>query len=65
MLAELDREVAEVNARLSRPEQVKRLLVVHDEWTPQGGLLTPTFKIRRAEIAARYRADLDGLYDAG
>jgi long-chain acyl-CoA synthetase len=63
--AELDRAVAAVNERLSRPEQVKRILVLPDEWTPGSGLLTPTFKIRRAEIARRYRDEVAALYDAG
>ncbi len=65
VLAALDREVADVNARLSRPEQVKHLLVTADEWTPQSGLLTPTLKIRRPQIAARYAAEIENLYRDG
>jgi long-chain acyl-CoA synthetase len=50
------------NQRLSRPEQVKRVAVLSTEWTPDGGELTPTMKLRRAGIHDKYASEIDGLY---
>lgn len=54
--------VAEANARLARVEQVKRFLILPGEWMPGGDELTPTQKMRRDRIAARYAAEIDALY---
>jgi hypothetical protein len=40
--------VAQANNRVSRPEQVKKFVVVDEQWTIEGGELTPTLKLRRA-----------------
>ncbi len=53
--------VAAANARLSRPEQIKKFHVVADEWLP-GRELTPTSKMRRREIGRRYDAAIAGMY---
>lgn len=47
----------EVNKALPRHEHLSTLVVVREEWTVHNELLTPTMKVRRAEIEARY-ADL-------
>jgi long-chain acyl-CoA synthetase len=64
--ATLDAAVADAvrvaNARLSRPEQIKRYVVLDREWMPDGAELTPTMKLRRRAIAAKYAGTIDGLY---
>ena len=50
------------NARVSRPEQVKKFALLPEQWTPQGGQLTPTLKLRREVIVTRHRRLLDDLY---
>jgi len=54
--------VAEVNRGLARYETLKRVLLVPDEFTPNDGTLTPTFKLRRRTIDERYRKQIDELY---
>ncbi|MDI6408939.1 AMP-dependent synthetase/ligase [Streptomyces albus] len=61
--AEIDRAVAAANARLNRTEQVKRHRLLEQEWSPATGELTPSLKLRRRVIAARYRREIDGLYE--
>lgn len=61
LVAEVTRAVEAANARLNRPEQVKRFRIVADEWLP-GRELTPTSKMRRAEIARRYAVTIEELY---
>jgi len=60
--AEVERAVAAGNERLSRVEQVKRFALLDAAWTPGGEELTPTQKVRRSAVAARYAATIDGLY---
>jgi long-subunit acyl-CoA synthetase (AMP-forming) len=50
------------NAALSRAEQIERFTVLPVYWLPGGDELTPTFKLRRRQIAARYAAEIDELY---
>lgn len=38
------------------------ILIVDEPFTVENGLLTPTMKIKRAEVVARYRQDIDNLY---
>jgi long-chain acyl-CoA synthetase len=56
--------VASVNARLADYEQVKRWAVIGDVWTDTTNELTPTLKVRRPLLEQRYRALLDGFYEA-
>ncbi len=62
ILAELEALVAACNERRARSEQVKRYAVLGQDWTPAGGELTPTLKLRRSEIHQMYAAVIDGLY---
>jgi len=50
------------NTRLSRVEQVKRFAIVPDEWRAGGPELTPTLKLKRRAVAARYAPEIDALY---
>lgn len=54
--------VATVNATLSRPEQIKKFVVVADDWTPESGLVTPTMKLKRRVILSTYREEIEGMY---
>jgi len=57
--AEIERGIAAANDHLSRVEQIKRL---PDEWLPGGDELTPTMKLKRKPIAAKYATQIDALY---
>ena len=46
-------------------EQVKTIAVLEQEFTQASGELTPTLKSKRAAIAARHEAALQGLYQGG
>lgn len=50
------------NAKLNRPEQIKRFHVLPVEWTPGSDELTPTSKMRRGEIARKYSPIIERLY---
>ena len=54
--------VEEMNQNLARFEQLKRVLVVSEEFSEGDGTLTHTFKVRRRGIEARYRVLIDEMY---
>jgi long-chain acyl-CoA synthetase len=54
--------VSEANAGLANFETLKRFRVVADEWTQESGELTPSMKLKRRVITARYAAVIDALY---
>jgi long-subunit acyl-CoA synthetase (AMP-forming) len=54
--------VAAANARMSRVEQIKRFTVLGVDWLPDGDELTPTMKLKRRGVAAKYAAEIEALY---
>ena len=62
VLAEIGRAVEAANTRLARVQQVKYWELLPVEWTPAGDELTPTFKLKRRVVHAKYADVIDGLY---
>jgi long-chain acyl-CoA synthetase len=54
--------VEDLNKRLAQFETIKKILIVPDEFTVAGGELTPTLKLKRRVIEARYKQQIDELY---
>ncbi len=54
--------VEQGNARLSRVEQIKQYAIVPAFWEPGGEEVTPTMKVRRHAITAKYADLIDSLY---
>jgi len=52
-------------AKLAGFEIVRRLHLDSKTWTPENGLLTPTFKLKRNDAKKRFQADIDAMYAAG
>lgn len=50
------------NRKLSRVEQIKRFTIVGKPWEPGGDELTPTMKLKRNPIAAKYAEEIATLY---
>jgi long-chain acyl-CoA synthetase len=47
---------------LPRHAQVRAVHLVLEPWTVQAGLLTPTLKIKRQAVEARYGSEIEALY---
>jgi len=60
--AEIAAAVARGNATLARVEQLKTFTILPGAWVPGGDELTPTMKIKRKVINAKYAAEIAGLY---
>ncbi|HET6507928.1 MAG TPA: AMP-dependent synthetase/ligase [Baekduia sp.] len=50
------------NATLARIEQVKRFAILPDVWAPGGDEVTPSLKVKRRNVIARYADDVEALY---
>ena len=50
------------NATLSRVEQIKKHTLLPGEWIPGGDELTPTLKLKRRPIAAKYAGVIEAMY---
>ena len=55
-------EVKKYNHYFGDYEQVKRWILVPDEWTQPNGMLSPTLKIKRKVIEERYQEQIDKLF---
>ena len=55
-------DVERANAVFGKLEQVKKIIIDTDEFTVDNGCLTPTFKVKRKPILAKYEAKIDELY---
>ncbi len=62
MHAAVQSAIEHANQRLSRVEQIKNFTIVPGDWLPGGDELTPTMKLKRRPIEAKYQAEIDALY---
>ena len=55
----------DVNRDLIAHERLAMIVVAHEPWSIEQGLLTPTMKIRRSSIEAAVAGQVDSWYSAG
>ncbi len=55
-------EIKEINKQLAVHENIKRLKLVPDTWTPQTGELSPTLKLKRKVIFNRYEPLIQEIF---
>ncbi len=60
VIAAVQQGIDEANTHLARVEQIKKFTVVPGDWLPGGDELTPTMKLKRKPIAAKYEGDIEG-----
>jgi long-chain acyl-CoA synthetase len=60
-----EKQCARYNERFSQTEKVKRFVLMPEEWTVEGGELTPTMKPRRKPILEKYAPYVEGMYREG
>src|SRR5580692_961444 len=54
--------VADLNRDLARFEQLKKVILVAEEFSPENGALTASMKLRRRVVEERYRTQIDAMY---
>ena len=58
-------DVGRLTRELADYEKVKRIALLPDEFTIDGGELTPTLKVRRRIVEKKYRGLIESLYSGG
>jgi long-chain acyl-CoA synthetase len=64
VLAAIQNEVAEINKKLGQVEEIKRYRLVHDEWSPETGMMSPTLKLKRKILAEKYAPIINEIYSS-
>ena len=54
--------IEDLNKRLAQFETIKKIVIVPDEFTVATGEITPTLKLKRRVIEAKYKQQIDELY---
>ena len=55
-------EVKKYNGLFGETEQIKRYTLIADEWSTANNILTPTLKVKRKVVSAKYQAVIQSMY---
>ena len=62
MIAAIQQAVDEINEQFAQVEQIKRFTLLGEEWLPDSDVLTPTSKLKRRGVHARYAREIEAMY---
>jgi long-chain acyl-CoA synthetase len=62
VLEEIERNVTEANKRFSNVERIKKHTVLGTEWLADSEELTPTMKLKRRGVNAKYADEIEKMY---
>ncbi|MXG90785.1 AMP-binding protein [Nocardioides flavescens] len=62
LLAELQNAVDDANKAVSKAESIRKFRVLVDEWTEEGGQLTPSLKLKRNVVMRESKDEVAALY---
>ncbi len=60
---EITQRIATITEKLPSQERPRETGVMDEELTMEGGLLTPTLKVRRRQVEERFKALVEDMYD--
>jgi len=62
LAAEVQQAVDDCNRQVARAESVRKFTILPVEWTAESEELTPTLKLKRRVIVAKYAAEIELMY---
>ena len=62
MIEAIQTAIDEANTHLARVEGIKKFTIIEGDWLPGGDELTPTMKLKRKPISAKYAPQIDAMY---
>ena len=58
----IESEIQRLNERFGRYSQIKKFVLLQEEWSITGGELTPTLKLKRRQLLKKYAKEIESLY---
>jgi long-subunit acyl-CoA synthetase (AMP-forming) len=58
----LEKQIGTINEKLARVQTIKRFTIIAQEFTIDGGELTPTMKVKRKVVNEKYKVEIEALY---
>ena len=60
--AAIEAAVEDANKAVSQAESIRKFVILPDDWTEEGGQLTPSLKLKRSVVMREFRAEVEALY---
>jgi long-chain acyl-CoA synthetase len=60
--ADIQTAIDEANKAVSRPESIRKFVVLPLDWTEAGGQLTPSMKVKRGVVQQEHADEIESLY---
>jgi len=63
VLKAIQDQVYKANSKVAQVQQIKKFVILENEWTDSSGELTPTLKLKRSVIADMYNDEIESMYE--
>jgi long-chain acyl-CoA synthetase len=60
--AEIEAAIDDANSAVSKAESIRKFRILPDDWTEEGGQLTPSLKLKRNVVMRECREEIEALY---
>jgi long-chain acyl-CoA synthetase len=64
LISDVQKAVDEANKAVSRPESIRKFRILGDDFTEDGGQLTPTLKVRRYAVLQEFAEEIESIYSS-
>ena len=55
-------EISKIASTFNHIEQIKKIVLLPNEWTVDSGELTPKMSLKRKNILEKYKTEIDNIY---
>ena len=62
VVAEIQSAVDDANKAVSKAEAIRKFEILSEDWTEEGGQMTPSLKLKRSVVMKQYADAVEGLY---
>jgi len=62
VLAEIQSAVDAANKAVSKAEAIRKFTILPEDWTEEGGQMTPSLKLKRSVVMKQYADEVEDLY---
>jgi long-chain acyl-CoA synthetase len=60
--SEIEAAIGDANSAVSKAESIRKFRILPDDWTEEGGQLTPSLKLKRTVVMRECRVYIEALY---